>query len=141
MNFNFELLQLKKVSSVRDWHLKINSVKELMEYTAITEPVRVEKAFTEYLRVEEGKAHFTDRTIAYLCYERARCQETTFIEAMLKVLNSSLQNKIKHLLKGNIIFINSMGGYSMDTQYYERYDVLKTITKNELGYFTSVSFN
>ncbi len=42
--YTFELLQLKKVPSVKDWYLKLSSIKELCEYHEITIPNIIESA-------------------------------------------------------------------------------------------------
>lgn len=130
--YTFELLQLKKFPLVKDWYLKIDSIQDLFEYTSLTDPVRAEKALLQYMKVTEGKAHYTYDTLAFPSAIMSERHQITFVEGLIKLLDSTLQNKIKHISNGITIYINCNGGYTIEFADNPTHIVLEIIQSDKL---------
>lgn len=135
MTWTFCKIKLKKFEDFpKEWVLRIDNKKDLLNYWMQTQPTVVRDSFDDLMMHPKG--HFTN-TVTHTVALRAEISEVSFVESLITFMDDVYKGMIKCLNANYTLYIRSCGSYTMDTVDSKSYAILETEKSDKLIFPTT----
>lgn len=103
------------------WMLKISNLGQLMSYHEMVGKERNSKAFSDVVKVEKGKKHYTDR-LGFTIHTIAEIHNWSIVGALTHITSVVIRNQLESIEAVGAIYVNRNGGYFPYDENAEEYD-------------------
>lgn len=114
--WEFRQVRLKKFKDFPlEWVLVIRDIAQLADYLEIVRPQQIEKAFLQELELFETKSSHKGTGLNFLANMKSELNGRSFVENLIVISSEIDRGMLSVLARKEILYIKSVGSYSIET--------------------------